>query len=587
LSKNNAKEGAKLKKIWAFLIAIALALIMVGTANLCSASTPPILQTPENNKVVAIDYLAFSWTAAVPPPGDTVNYYWLEANYSYGVWGDIAGNSAVLYDATFTISKQDLNQFVFVEHLDVIQWRVGVFYVLAMFPQYSEIRSFNVLKTPACWVDNNSWEAFISTSNNSLGTIDYQTYLDRCIYGSPGSGYWEPFNTSNTINTIPITISSTPQLRWTDWSDDNQQTPVHFADYYRIQLSNSSTFGSLIIDTTTNNITYTTPELSPGAYYWRVMSERNDSLVTDWSSPRKFIIASSEANTAPQNLQASAGNGQVSLTWSASASNGGSAITNYKIYRGTTSGGETLLTTVNNELTYIDASVTNGLKYYYQVGAVNSNGESPKSNEVNVTPIMGATMVPSAPQNLLVTPGNGQVSLSWSAPISDGGSAITNYKIYRGTTSGAETLLTTVGNVSSYTDMTVTNNQPYYYKVVAVNSVGEGAKPNTVSATPSTAAGTTTASGNAFPSWLLPLLVIVIIIAVVGVVAFILIRKPRTPHGPTQKNPQPQQHPQQYSQGVANVPGNSKQGDTLIYCPGCGMQTNGSQFCGTCGRKLK
>src|SRR2546422_741154 len=63
---------------------------------------------------------------------------------------------------------------------------------------------------------------------------------------------------------------------------------------------------------------------------------------------------------------------------------------------------------------------------------------------------------PSAPQNLAATGGNAQVTLTWQAPASNGGSSITNYKIYRGTTSGGETLKATIGNEVTYTDTTVT-----------------------------------------------------------------------------------------------------------------------------------
>ena len=93
---------------------------------------------------------------------------------------------------------------------------------------------------------------------------------------------------------------------------------------------------------------------------------------------------------------------------------------------------------------------------------------------------------PSAPQKLTSSPGNRRVTLEWDAPGDDGGTPVTGYKIYRGTTSrGEKTLLTTVGNVLTYTDKNVTNNQTYYYDVSAVNSVGEGIrKSNEVSATP-------------------------------------------------------------------------------------------------------
>jgi hypothetical protein len=76
---------------------------------------------------------------------------------------------------------------------------------------------------------------------------------------------------------------------------------------------------------------------------------------------------------------------------------------------------------------------------------------------------------PSAPQSLTATAGNAQVTLNWAAPSSNGGAAITNYKIYRGTAPGSETYLTTVGNVLTYVDTDLTNGTAYYYKVSAVN----------------------------------------------------------------------------------------------------------------------
>src|SRR3989440_336768 len=90
--------------------------------------------------------------------------------------------------------------------------------------------------------------------------------------------------------------------------------------------------------------------------------------------------------SAPQNLAATAGNAQVGLTWQAPGSNGGSPITNYRVYRGTSSNGETLLATIGNVLTYTDTAVTNGVTYYYQVSAVNGVGEGPRSNEASATP---------------------------------------------------------------------------------------------------------------------------------------------------------------------------------------------------------
>jgi predicted phage tail protein len=201
------------------------------------------------------------------------------------------------------------------------------------------------------------------------------------------------------------------------------------------------------------------------------------------------------------------------LTWSAPTSDGGSPVTNYTIYRGTISGEETLLVTLGNVLTYTNTGLTNGQTYYYKVSAANSVGEGAKSNEASAIPMT----VPSAPQGLLAIAGNAQVVLNWTAPANNGGSSITGYKVYRGTTSGELTLLMTLGVVVNYTDSSVTNGQTYYYKVSAVNSAGESAQAGEVTAMP------VAPSNNNVDIMLI--LAIVIIIALVGITAAWLLNR--------------------------------------------------------------
>jgi len=163
--------------------------------------------------------------------------------------------------------------------------------------------------------------------------------------------------------------------------------------------------------------------------------------------------------------------------------NGGSPITNYKVYRGTVSGGESFLVQLGNVLSHLDSGLANGQSYYYDVSAVNAVGEGQPSNEASATPI-GNLSAPSAPQNLRASAGNAQVALTWDPPSSDGGSSITNYRIFRGTLAGGESLLVETGNVLTYVDAGLTNGQTYFYMATAVNLVGEGPKSNEASATP-------------------------------------------------------------------------------------------------------
>jgi hypothetical protein len=79
--------------------------------------------------------------------------------------------------------------------------------------------------------------------------------------------------------------------------------------------------------------------------------------------------------------------------------------------------------------------LTNRTTYSFKVTAVNKAGEGPASGAASATPA-AATTKPGPPNGLTASPGNGQVTLSWTAPGSNGGAIISGYEIYRGTTPG-------------------------------------------------------------------------------------------------------------------------------------------------------
>jgi PKD repeat protein len=67
------------------------------------------------------------------------------------------------------------------------------------------------------------------------------------------------------------------------------------------------------------------------------------------------------------------------------------------------------------------------------------------------------------------------VLISWVEP-DNSGSPITGYKVYRSNTNGAETFLASVsGNTTTkYIDQTADTNSNWFYRVTAVNAIGEG-----------------------------------------------------------------------------------------------------------------
>ena len=251
-------------------------------------------------------------------------------------------------------------------------------------------------------------------------------------------------------------------------------------------------------------LTYTDNNVINGQTYFYRVSAMNS--VGEGPTSNEASASPGTVPSAPTQLPATASNAQVALAWLAPSNNGGFPITGYRVYRGTTSGGETLLASPGNVLNYTNVGLTNGVTYYYKISALNSKGESALSNERSATP----RTIPSAPQNLVATEGDSSVTLTWSAPASNGGASITAYKVYGGTSSGGQALLATLGNVLTFTDSGLTNGQTYYYQVSAVNAAGEGPRSAEDSAIPAavplapTSLSATTGNAYVFLSWSAP-----------------------------------------------------------------------------------
>lgn len=94
--------------------------------------------------------------------------------------------------------------------------------------------------------------------------------------------------------------------------------------------------------------------------------------------------------------------------------------------------------------------------------------------------------VPGAPTGLTTVLGNGQVSLSWTAPVANGGSSIVNYIIEYSSDSGVSWNLFNDGVISNTTAVVnnLVNNTTYSFRVAAVNNLGVGPYSNTASDTP-------------------------------------------------------------------------------------------------------
>jgi hypothetical protein len=132
--------------------------------------------------------------------------------------------------------------------------------------------------------------------------------------------------------------------------------------------------------------------------------------------------------------------------------------------------------------TTVVTGLTNGLSYSFTVAAHNLVGMGEQSVSLLASPVAGVT-VPSAPNDVSIKAGDGQVTISWSPPSDDGGSPIDYYIVYK---DGENVALTTD---TSVTITGLTNGQTYLFTVVAHNSGGSGTMSAAMEALPKKTSG--------------------------------------------------------------------------------------------------
>jgi len=273
--------------------------------------------------------------------------------------------------------------------------------------------------------------------------------------------------TPSTVPDAPIALTAVPgdgqvALSWTAPTYDGSNAITGYA----IIVDGSTK----PINTPTTATTFTVTGLTNGTSYTFQVAAINANGSGGGSDPA--TATPSTVPGAPTSLTATAGNGQVALSWTAPSDNGGSAITGYTV---TINGTPTPI--VGTATTYTVTGLTNGTTYTFVVAATNTNGTGANSNSVSATP----GTVPDAPTGLTATAGNGQVVLSWTAPASDGGNPITDYAIV---INGSATPISTGSTATSYTATGLTNGTSYSFQVVAINAIGSSAASTAATATP-------------------------------------------------------------------------------------------------------
>lgn len=172
---------------------------------------------------------------------------------------------------------------------------------------------------------------------------------------------------------------------------------------------------------------------------------------------------------------------QASLVWQAPSSDGNGAITDYVVQYKVGSSWVPFVDGTSTNTFAVVTGLTNGTTYSFRVAAVNSAGQSAYSNVIDALP----ATVPGAATALAANKSGTSATLTWSAPSSNGGSAITDYRV-QFKLSSDPSWSTFADAVSATTGAVVTglaSSSTYDFQVSAKNAAGFGASVSTVTLT--------------------------------------------------------------------------------------------------------
>lgn len=296
-----------------------------------------------------------------------------------------------------------------------------------------------------------------------------------------GASSAEVSATARTIPEPPAGLSITRlvggalRLDWALGADGGSALTAH-----KVYLGTATGQESLLATIGPANTSFTANGLTLGTVYYFKVNATN--VVGESNSTVEASARAATSPDAPLALVATMDDRQLRLTWNAPPATGGEPLTQYRIFRSTVSGAETLLDSIGTNTSYVAAGLVNGQTYYFMVSAVTSFGEGARSLEASQHP----AAPPSAPTSLLATRGNGQVTLTWALPATNNGDPVSGYSIYSGAASGGESLLDSIGANTSYVVTGLTNGQTYFFQVAASNAAGLGARAAEVRAVPAT-----------------------------------------------------------------------------------------------------
>lgn len=258
----------------------------------------------------------------------------------------------------------------------------------------------------------------------------------------------------------PLSVQVTPSdgallVTWSAPTDDGGDTITGYTVYADDGVSPSTcawTSGSLqcTVSSLTNGTTYAVTVTATNSVGEGTASSAVNGI------PNVVPGTPTLSSVVPQN-------GSIVASWTA-PSNNGTEITGYTV---SATDGTTTTTCTTTSLTCTVTGLTNGVEYTVTMVATNSFGNSPDSSSLSATP----RTTPTSPTLETLTPSNGTLLVTWSAPSSNGGADITSYTATASDGTTSKTCSWTTGDLEC-TISGLSNGTEYSVTVTATNAVG-------------------------------------------------------------------------------------------------------------------
>ena len=327
-----------------------------------------------------------------------------------------------------------------------------------------------------------------ATPTGASGTRNYTITVTRTTTpGAPRNLRATPFDQNVRLSwTAPSSNGGMPILNYRYRSKMEADEPFEDTDEWRLFPAGSD-------DSTTESVV---TGLTNGiAYIFQVRAENANG---GGSASNTADATPAGPLRAPANVTAEPGNRRVKLSWTkivdlSGSGNNDLSVSGYqyqqRVGAGSYGGWRNMADRdlveepgSVNTLSYTVTGLTNDTAHDFRVRGENSVGGGSPSTEVTATP---EAFAPGAPTNLSPTAGDGQVTLSWTAPRDDGGEPITGYEYWvddasdpnpgrqaPGTATGGTGTTVTVHSLDPGSGIPLVNRTTYYFRVRAVNRLG-------------------------------------------------------------------------------------------------------------------